>query len=61
MSRTRLGWGLDAALEVNVGVSVELGPLPWALGLPAGVGVFAAGAFASLALGCRLATDLVRA
>ena len=61
MSRTRLGWGLDAALEANVGVSVELGPLPWALGLLAGVGVFVAGAFASLALGCRLATDLVRA
>ena len=61
MSRTRLDWDLDVALEAYMGVSVKLGPLPWALGLPAGEGVFAVGAFASLALGCRLATDLIRA
>ena len=61
ISRTRLGWGLDVALEAYMRVCVELGPLPWALGLPVGVGVFETEIFASLILGCRSATDLVRA
>ena len=61
MSRTRLGWDLDTALEAYMRVSMKLGPLPWALGLPVGERVLAVGAFAFLALGWRLATDLVRA
>ena len=48
------------ALEAYMGVCVELGPLPWALGLPARVEVFDTEVFASLILGCRSATDLVR-
>ena len=40
-----------------MGVCAYLGPLPWALGVPVGGGVFRRGeAFASLALGCRPAT-----
>ena len=61
MSRTRLGWDLDASLKAYVRVSVELGPLPWVLGLPAGEGVLAVGAFIFLALGWKPVTDLVRA
>ena len=34
--------------------------MPWTPGLPAGGGVWVEGAFASLTLGCRLVTDLVR-
>jgi hypothetical protein len=60
-SRTRLGLGLDAALEAYVGVDAVVRPLPWALGLPVGGGGLEVGAFASLTLGCRSATDFVRA
>ena len=35
--------------------------MPWAPGLPAGGGVWVEGAFTSLTLGFRSATDLVRA
>ena len=63
-----VGKQLDILFD-SVSYSVELGlsggvvwrPLPWALGLPAGGGVLVAEAFASLTLGCRSPTDLVRA